>query len=554
MKKLGFLFLATVTMGLGGCAGKKGPEPTKPIRLAVIPKGTTHEFWKTHSRGRVKAARELWRAGTQVIEVIWKGPLREGRPRAADPGRRGLHEPGRQRHRARAARRQGARPARGGGRQKQVIPTVIIDSALESEQIVSFVATDNLKGGALAADRLGELLAGKGKVLLLRYQEGSASTEPARAGLPREMKEPMPRHRGDLLRPVCGTDPRHRQARLREPAQPIRRRAARHLHRQRIVDGGHAPRASGHREGWQDLLPRVRLAPALFIDAMRPSSSAASSSRIHSDGLPRGEDDGRSSRRASRSRSGSTPASDSSRRRTSTRPDVQALLHPPDRASTFTERGSGGRAPNLISPSGSRALPSASVPTVALDGVSLDRAAAVGCTRSSARTAPARARCSNVLAGSLQPDGGSDARPRDAATRRASPREARARGHRPDPSGAVALSSPHGRRERSHRAEPARAGLARSHGKSRAGRPRRPRGVRAPGHRPAIAVGALPIAARQVVEICRAMAAEPRIVLMDEPTSSLQREDVAATVRVYPSPRAIRRVRRLHQPLPRRGS
>ncbi|HEV8264300.1 MAG TPA: sugar ABC transporter ATP-binding protein [Gemmatimonadales bacterium] len=39
-------------------------------------------------------------------------------------------------------------------------------------------------------------------------------------------------------------------------------------------------------------------------------------------------------------------------------------------------------------------------------------------------------------------------------------------------------------------------------------------------------VGELPLAARQVVEICRALAADARILLMDEPTSSFQREDV----------------------------
>jgi ribose transport system ATP-binding protein len=39
-------------------------------------------------------------------------------------------------------------------------------------------------------------------------------------------------------------------------------------------------------------------------------------------------------------------------------------------------------------------------------------------------------------------------------------------------------------------------------------------------------VGRLPIAARQVVEICRAVASRSRVVLMDEPTSSLQRQDV----------------------------
>jgi ribose transport system substrate-binding protein len=56
---------------------------------------------------------------------------------------------------------------------RATVPTVIIDSGLQTDSIVDFVATDNRKGGSLAADRLGELLNGKGKVLLLRYAEGS---------------------------------------------------------------------------------------------------------------------------------------------------------------------------------------------------------------------------------------------------------------------------------------------------------------------------------------------------------------------------------------------
>ena len=47
-----------------------------------------------------------------------------------------------------------------------------------------------------------------------------------------------------------------------------------------------------------------------------------------------------------------------------------------------------------------------------------------------------------------------------------------------------------------------------------------------PELKPDRVVGRLPIAAQQVVEICRAVAARARIVLMDEPTSSLQRDDV----------------------------
>src|SRR5512145_77588 len=45
--------------------------------------------------------------------------------------------------------------------------------------------------------------------------------------------------------------------------------------------------------------------------------------------------------------------------------------------------------------------------------------------------------------------------------------------------------------------------------------------------RPEKRVGDLSVAARQIVEISRALAARARIILMDEPTSSLQRDDVA---------------------------
>jgi len=71
------------------------------------------------------------------------------------------------------------------------IPVVIIDSALkESEDIISsYVATDNRKGGQVAAEKLGEILNGKGKIIVLRYLEGSASTENREEGFLEKIKE-----------------------------------------------------------------------------------------------------------------------------------------------------------------------------------------------------------------------------------------------------------------------------------------------------------------------------------------------------------------------------
>jgi ribose transport system substrate-binding protein len=191
MKKLGFLSLTVVTMGLAGCAGKTGPEPTKPIRLAVIPQGTTHEFWKSIHAGAVKAAEELSAAGTPV-EIIWKGPIREGDREQQIQVVEGFTTQGVDGIAISPFDDKAlVRPVEEA--QEMGIPTVVFDSALATDKIVSFVATDNRKGGALAADEMGRLLGGKGKVLVLRYQEGSASTMLREEGFLEKMKEAWPK-------------------------------------------------------------------------------------------------------------------------------------------------------------------------------------------------------------------------------------------------------------------------------------------------------------------------------------------------------------------------
>lgn len=72
------------------------------------------------------------------------------------------------------------------------IPTIIFDSALDSAKIASYVATDNYLGGRLAARRLGEALDGRGKVAILGFMLGSASTMEREQGFQDELSKAFP--------------------------------------------------------------------------------------------------------------------------------------------------------------------------------------------------------------------------------------------------------------------------------------------------------------------------------------------------------------------------
>jgi ribose transport system substrate-binding protein len=69
------------------------------------------------------------------------------------------------------------------------IPVVIIDSDIETDKRVSFVATDNYAGGALAAKHMAKLLGGKGKVAVIKYMSGSASTTAREKGFMETLKK-----------------------------------------------------------------------------------------------------------------------------------------------------------------------------------------------------------------------------------------------------------------------------------------------------------------------------------------------------------------------------
>ncbi len=182
-------FWAVAPLGCGTSQGPKGSRE-RPYRIAVIPKGQTHEFWRTIHAGANRAQRDLAAKGVHV-EITWKGPLREDDREQqvqvvesfATQGMDGIVL-------APLDDKALVRPVEEALRLK--VPTVIFDSALASDQIVSFVATDNYKGGVLAADALGQAMNGKGRTLLLRYAEGSASTADRERGFLDRLKEKWP--------------------------------------------------------------------------------------------------------------------------------------------------------------------------------------------------------------------------------------------------------------------------------------------------------------------------------------------------------------------------
>lgn len=157
------------------CGRGAEADGVRRLRIAVVPKGTAHDFWQAVHAGAQAAATELG------VEITWQGPQPEGDREAqirvveAVVTRRvdGLllapvdHE---------ALAGAVADAAKSG------VPTVVFDSALDGAAHVAFVATDNRRGGELAGERLAERLGGRGRVVVLRYQEGSASTAAREAG------------------------------------------------------------------------------------------------------------------------------------------------------------------------------------------------------------------------------------------------------------------------------------------------------------------------------------------------------------------------------------
>lgn len=186
MKYFSMAAALAVSLVLTACnKGGSGGGQTGTPGIAVIPKGSTHDFWKSVHAGANAAGKEFgyqifWNAAEletdrerqiQIVEDFIVQQV-DGVVLAPVDG-------------------DALVPVVNELADKK-IPCVIIDSALHTDKYICFAATDNYKGGVMAAERMGKILDGKGKVIVVKYAPGSASTTERENGFIDTIKKEFP--------------------------------------------------------------------------------------------------------------------------------------------------------------------------------------------------------------------------------------------------------------------------------------------------------------------------------------------------------------------------
>lgn len=172
---LGLLCLLT------GCRDNASRRPV----VGVVPKGANHIFWQTVHAGAIKAGQEY------NLDIEWNAPTLE-----IDSSRQiAIVDSMINKRLAGIALAPVDRTALVGVVERAGaanIPVAIFDSEIDTKQRITYVATDNREGGRMAARLLGQLLFKKGKVAVIGFMPGSASTMEREQGFEEELKQNFP--------------------------------------------------------------------------------------------------------------------------------------------------------------------------------------------------------------------------------------------------------------------------------------------------------------------------------------------------------------------------
>lgn len=172
-------FAGLVLLLAGGCG--RGKERT----IAVVPKGTSHVFWLQVEEGARAAGKEFH------ATILWSGPQQETEyarqieivdsmiARHVD----GLAVAAADRQILTASLERAA---------VAKIPVTVFDSGVDSDKFMTFVATDNVAAGGVAARKLAELLGGKGTVAVMGHAPGSFSTMDRERGFTETLAKEFP--------------------------------------------------------------------------------------------------------------------------------------------------------------------------------------------------------------------------------------------------------------------------------------------------------------------------------------------------------------------------
>ncbi len=168
-----------IAMLICNCTGR---SPKDKPQILVSPKGLVHSFWVTVKAGADSAGREFH------ADVIWKGPTQETDIAGQIAIIEDYINKGVDAIVLAACDAQGLIPVLEKAQQRG-IPIITIDSGVDSDLPLSFIATDNILAAQKAAQKLAELIGERGKVACIPFIPGAATSNWREQGFVSEIKK-----------------------------------------------------------------------------------------------------------------------------------------------------------------------------------------------------------------------------------------------------------------------------------------------------------------------------------------------------------------------------